>query len=208
MFKISTQIFLLFVALMLSACANLADRSSTYIATAPVGVPEFPVIAVLDIPPMEVKELPIPIVPLNERARIVMSEAEIQCMARNMYHEARGEGDTGMIAVGYVVLNRMGSKRFDTRTVCATVNKSGIVKKTGKRSCQFSWVCAGRTVASGAKSQASYERALTLARQVMLRSVENPIDDSVYFHNKTVRPSYAREAYRGIIGAHRFYASI
>lgn len=206
-FKLSTQIFMLFVALMLSACANIASRDQ-YIATPAVQVPEFPVAAVLELPPLEVKELPIPIIPLNERAAVVMSESEIQCMALNMFHEARGEGDAGMIAVGYVVLNRMGSKRFDTKTVCATVHKSGIVKKTGKRACQFSWVCAGRTVASGSGSQASYQRALTLAREVMLRSVPNPVDDSVYFHNKTVRPTYTRAAYRGIIGTHRFYAAI
>ena len=33
-------------------------------------------------------------------------------MALNMYHEARGEGRLGMLAVGWVVLNRMADKAY------------------------------------------------------------------------------------------------
>lgn len=210
MFKLLHFIIFVSFALLLSACGSLTTRhASTYIAATPVvSAPVFPVEAVIDFPPMEVKELPIPVVPLHERARVVMSESEVECMARNMYHEARGEGDVGMVAVGYVVLNRMASKQFKSNSVCGIVHQSGIVRKTGKRSCQFSWVCAGRTVASGSGSRASYERALTLARAVMLRTVENPIDDSIYFHNTSADPGFARKAMRASIGSHRFYASI
>ena len=37
------------------------------------------------------------------------SANDIRIMALNMYHEARGEGRLGMLAVGWVVLNRMAS---------------------------------------------------------------------------------------------------
>jgi spore germination cell wall hydrolase CwlJ-like protein len=33
-------------------------------------------------------------------------------MALNMYHEARGEGRLGMLAVGWVVLNRMADRSY------------------------------------------------------------------------------------------------
>ena len=35
---------------------------------------------------------------------------DVRVMALNMYHEARGEGRLGMLAVGWVVLNRMADK--------------------------------------------------------------------------------------------------
>lgn len=204
--------FFIFVtfALFLSACSNLATRSQSSVLTdiPVVSAPVFAVQAELPSLPMEVHQLPIAIVPLNERARVVMSDAEVQCMARNMYHEARGEGDVGMIAVGYVVLNRMASNHFKSSTVCGVINQTDFIKKTGRRSCQFSWVCAKRTVATNPGAQASYERALTLARAVMQRTVENPIDDSIYFHSRKVDPGFARKAVRAVIGSHRFYAAI
>ena len=67
---------------------------------------------------------------------------DIRAMALNMYHEARGEGRLGMLAVGWVVLNRMADKAYP-KTVSAVVYQG----------CQFSWVCdrrsdwpAGRTL--------------------------------------------------------------
>ena len=58
------------------------------------------------------------------------SANDIRIMALNMYHEARGEGRLGMLAVGWVVLNRMADKAYpDT------------VRGVIYQGCQFSWVC-------------------------------------------------------------------
>lgn len=204
----------IFIMLLLTAgCASTTLRDQpapfnlpTQIRLAQVHV-QYPVIE----PPtlaVAIKDLPSPSFELHEHARFALSEAELTCMARNMYFEARGEGDSGMIAVGYVTLNRLASIQYKARTICDVVHQSGINKRTGKRSCQFSWVCAGRTVAANPRSRASYEHALMLARQVMLRTVPNPIDDSIYFHNRSVRPQFASKPLRATIGNHRFYASL
>lgn len=37
---------------------------------------------------------------------------QLECLALNAYHEARGEGERGMIAVTNVVLNRVKDNRF------------------------------------------------------------------------------------------------
>ena len=55
-------------------------------------------------------------------------------MALNMYHEARGEGRLGMLAVGWVVLNRMADKAYP-ETVAEVIYQG----------CQFSWVCDRRS---------------------------------------------------------------
>ena len=77
-------------------------------------------------------------------------EAEVVCLAENIYHEARGEGIEGMLAVGHVTMNRVESSRFPD-TVCGVVRQTKYIKswRTGelvpaRNRCQFSWYCDGR----------------------------------------------------------------
>ena len=44
----------------------------------------------------------------------------IQCLAMNMYHEARDQGTAGKLAVSAVVLNRVNDERFPN-SVCEVV---------------------------------------------------------------------------------------
>lgn len=48
------------------------------------------------------------------------SEREINCLALNIYHEARGEPHDGQLAVAYVTMNRVASPRYP-QTVCEVV---------------------------------------------------------------------------------------
>jgi spore germination cell wall hydrolase CwlJ-like protein len=45
---------------------------------------------------------------------------EIECLSRNIYHEARGEGHVGMTAIAMVTLNRVKDPRWP-KTVCKVV---------------------------------------------------------------------------------------
>lgn len=207
-FSIKTFMLLMF-AVTLSACASLPGRtvdstpthhdiaaSMPVLQDLPVNIEPLEIAAVLP----EVKELPIPLTELHERARVVMNEQEITCMAKVIYFEARGEGTQGQIGVGYVVLNRMADKRFKSSTAC------GVVYQRSSRGCQFSWVCDGKP--DTIRSAQSYEIAKQVAIQVMTRSVENPVDDSLYFRHRAVQPHVAKQKFRALIGAHRFYAAI
>ncbi len=40
------------------------------------------------------------------------ADHEVECLALNIYHEARGEPDEGKVAVGHVVMNRAADPRF------------------------------------------------------------------------------------------------
>lgn len=66
------------------------------------------------------------------------SAAERELFALNLYHEARSEGRDGMIAVGWVVLNRIPSEAFPD-SITAVINEP-----TG-RACQWGWTCDGRS---------------------------------------------------------------
>lgn len=51
-------------------------------------------------------------------------EDAVRCMALNLYWEARSEGREGMLAVGWVVLNRVAHPKFPN-TVCGVIQQGG-----------------------------------------------------------------------------------
>lgn len=70
---------------------------------------------------------------------------QLKCMVLNLYHEARSESEKGMIAVGYVTLNRVVSNHFPD-SICKVV-KQAVYYKNGmpkRNKCQFSWWCDGK----------------------------------------------------------------
>ena len=69
-----------------------------------------------------------------------ISYNEVECLAQNIYFEARGEPTQGQIAVAYVALNRKKDERYPN-TLCAVI-KQGDTQKyhligTGCGKCIF-----------------------------------------------------------------------
>ena len=125
------------------------------------------------------------------------SDAQVACLARTAYHEARGEGRRGMAAVVHVVLNRTEALAWPDDP-CAVVNQ-----KSGD-SCQFSWVCDGKS--DEPKNLVAYGRALNVARAAAEGDLADPTDGAVMFHAKRVDPYWTDAAERTTeIGAHVFY---
>ncbi len=134
---------------------------------------------------------------------------QINCLAVNMYFEARNQGDTGMAAVGDVVFNRLKSGVFPDR-ICQVIYQ-GTVDESGKpilNKCQFSWYCDGtKHVISDRKM---YGRALEVAYNQYLYREKMPdiTGGATYYHTDYVDP------HKGVwknakpvkqIGAHIFY---
>ena len=122
---------------------------------------------------------------------------DVRVMALNMYHEARGEGRLGMIAVGWVVLNRMADKAYPDSV-------AGVVYQ----GCQFSWVCDGRS--DRPRDARAWGRALQLATELLDRPSVDPTRGAMWYHATWVRnprfgPRVARIAH---IGRHVFYARV
>ena len=68
-----------------------------------------------------------------------------ECLARNIYFEARNEPFAGQFAVAMVTLNRVYDKQFPN-SICEVVYQ-GLHYSSGhpKRDrCQFSWYCDGK----------------------------------------------------------------
>ena len=61
---------------------------------------------------------------------VSVNEAELKCMAENIYFEGRAEPMVGKIAIGHVVMNRIKDDRFPD-TICGVVHE-GPVRESWK----------------------------------------------------------------------------
>jgi spore germination cell wall hydrolase CwlJ-like protein len=126
---------------------------------------------------------------------------EIECLALNIYFEARGEPETGQIAVGHVVMNRVSSKRFPG-TVCDVVQQGGELRRY---QCQFSWWCDGRSDTPGNKRL--WEKSAELALNVYWGRSADPTEGALWYHADYVKPYWRTKFERGPkIGRHIFYS--
>ena len=138
--------------------------------------------------------------------------SEIECLAQNIYFEARGEAVEGRIAVGYVTLNRVKSKRFPDN-VCDVVYQAKYSKwweevhqkrVPVRHACQFSWYCDG--VADEIEDYPAYEKALMLAQGIMDGQFIDNTMGATHYHAKHVDPWWNMH-YNVVadIGNHLFY---
>ena len=124
-------------------------------------------------------------------------DAQWQCLATALYHEARGETIKGQIAVAEVILNRVDSPAYP-RSVC------GVVQQSGNGGCQFSYTCDGRS--DRISDRAAWARAGKIARSMLDGAPRVLTAGATHFHTVGVRPGWARRFDRtASIGAHLFY---
>ena len=119
----------------------------------------------------------------------------VRVMALNMYHEARGEGRKGMVAVGWVVLNRMADPAYpDT------------IREVVYQGCQFSWVCDGRS--DRPRDGRAWRKAVKLAAEMLNDPMSDPTRGALWYHATWVkRPNLGSPVTTvARIGRHVFYA--
>lgn len=120
---------------------------------------------------------------------------QVDCLAENIYREARGEPTRGKIAVAMVTLNRVGPYE---KTVCKVVTQ-----KIGK-SCQFSWYC---TNSLPAMNQALYREIRLLATWAFVnyKDIRDETGGATYYHATYVKPNWRKLQKTIHIGQHIFY---
>ena len=130
-----------------------------------------------------------------------MREKQLDCLAKNIYHEAKGEPFEGKVAVAQVTLNRAASGQFPS-DICKVVYQKNVVYE--KVLCQFSWYCDQATVAKP-KNTAAYKECQIVARQVLLEEFRLPsLNKALYFHATHINPGWKKEKV-ATIGGHVFY---
>lgn len=108
------------------------------------------------------------------------AKRQVDCLADNIYFEARTEPRDGQKAVALVTMNRVQSGNFP-KTVC------GVVKQQVQSTCQFSWWCDSRLRSKALSrrfDQDTYEKIQLVALEVYLN--HNRIRDitkgALYYH--------------------------
>lgn len=137
----------------------------------------------------------------EERVR----DAELRCLAENVYFEARGEPLKGQYAVAEVTLNRVASPHFPD-TVCEVVHDTRWDSRRKRRVAHFSWT-ALQLKLGFTPSGAAWNEAMTVATEVY-DGTHTPVvpDDTLYFHVTYVDPYWAKSKKRvARIGNHVFY---
>ena len=131
------------------------------------------------------------------------AELQKECLAMNIYHEARGEPDAGRVAVGHVVMNRAADPRFP-EGICEVVRQGG---ESPRYRCQFSRWCDGRSDAP--RDVAAWEQARQVAGKVLDGGSPDPTAGALWYHADYVDPSWVRKLKRGpTIGRHTFYLPV
>jgi spore germination cell wall hydrolase CwlJ-like protein len=98
---------------------------------------------------------------------------EISCLAQNMYFEARNQSDEGLLAVGFVTINRTKEDKF-SKTICGVIHEAEFYPRKNKKGidvpikgkCQFSWYCDGKK--DIINDQATWDRVYNLAYHLYL----------------------------------------
>ena len=119
------------------------------------------------------------------------TEKEIRCLSLNTYHEARGEGEKGMLGTIFVVLNRTKDSRFPS-TPCKVIAQPN----------QFEWYGKGKTI----KEPEMYNKAKQLVYEVLEGKHKDTSRGALYFvHVKTNKNLLKKLTYTCTIGNHKFF---
>ena len=128
-------------------------------------------------------------------------QTQLDCLARNIYHEAGSEPFEGKVAVAQVTINRTESGQFPS-DICKVVYQKNVVYE--KVMCQFSWYCQGPS-AMKPMNGPIYTESMEVAKKVLLEGFRLPdLKNALYFHGDYVQPGWNKKPVAKI-GRHVFY---
>lgn len=134
---------------------------------------------------------------------------QIECLARNIYFEARGEPEAGKIAVGLVTLNRAKHDKFPN-SVCGVV-QDGKHDRNGKPltyRCQFTWYCDGRP--DRIVQHDVFAKIEDIAEHLydeyyVAEKLPDMVNGATHFHTTNINPGWRGMTKIKRIGNHIFY---
>ena len=152
-----------------------------------------------------------------------LHKKQAECLAQNMYHEAKNQGFAGQLAVALVVINRVKDHRFPN-TICEVVHQ-GPVKESWKtkgknvpdheriyypvrHKCQFSWWCDGIKDTVKKLDKDLYDDIYSMSMSLVTgeAKVVDITEGATHFHADYVRPAWRKTKTRTIeIEDHIFY---
>lgn len=139
----------------------------------------------------------------HDRSRDIRTRTQdLTCLAKNIYHESRGEPIDGQYAVAEVTMNRVASKHYPN-TICEVVyqEKFDVIRKRNVSA--FSWTELDVTPPTRGKL---WNRAWQIAEDVYDERAEPRVEGALFYHSTYIRPRWSRRKRRiAKIGNHVFY---
>ena len=135
-------------------------------------------------------------------ARAQRRENELECLAENIYFEARGEPLNGQYAVAEVTLNRTRAPHFP-HTICAVVHEMRWDPSRKRVVADFSWTELGDLSPGDGPA---WKRAKDVASAEYDDLRDPVVPGALFYHSTSVRPSWAKNRKTvATIGNHVFY---
>ena len=107
--------------------------------------------------------------------------SEIDCLAKAIYFESRGEPIEGQVAVGLVISNRVENNNFPN-SYCSVISQGS------KSKCAFSYYC------DNIKDVIRNKKVFDICRKIAIMIINNKIYDftegSLYYHNVKINPNW------------------
>jgi len=126
--------------------------------------------------------------------------ADLDCLALNIYFEARNEALEGKRAVGHVVMNRVRDAAFPG-SVCQVIREGG---ERARGRCQFSWWCDGRN--DRPLDNLAWRESREIAWDILRGATRDPTSGALWYHADYVAPAWRADFGAGHqIGSHIFY---
>ena len=138
----------------------------------------------------------------REISRAQRRESDLECLAENIYFEARGEPLDGQFAVAEVTLNRTRAPNFP-HTVCGVVHEMRWDPGRKRIVADFSWTELG---AMSPDDGPAWRRAMDVANKEYDDLRDPVVPGALYYHATSVRPGWAKgRTTIATIGNHIFY---
>lgn len=138
----------------------------------------------------------------NALAASAQREADLRCLAENVYFEARGEPMAGQYAVAEVTLNRLASPHYPD-TICEVVHEARWDRLRKRRVAAFSWT--ELKVKREPRGRA-WRQAVSAATAVYEKVHTPVVPEALFYHATYIDPYWAKTKKRvATIGNHAFY---
>ena len=126
--------------------------------------------------------------------------ADLDCLALNIYFEARNETLEGKRAVGHVVMNRVRDAAFPA-SICQVIRAGG---ENVHGRCQFSWWCDGHS--DKPLDILAWRESREIAWDILRGASRDPTRGALWYHADYVAPAWRADFPSGHqIGRHIFY---
>ena len=129
-------------------------------------------------------------------------DEQVECLAKNIYFEARNQDEYGKFAVANVTMNRVKDPGFPS-TICDVVFQ-GPRRKLAKFGCQFTWFCDGKP--DIIRNKRLWKECMRIAMLALRYPHKDITIGATHYHATYITPWWAKKLQRLVtVGDHIFY---